>query len=171
MLAETICRIKKTGLMGIVRVETIERGIEIAQGCIDGGVDVLEISYTNNNAGEVIRALKEKFGDQLLVGAGTVLDPTTARLAIMDGGRIHHCSDLQQRGTGDGESVSDSLCTGLHELYGNDRSIESGSVLYQGIPDIQLLWTGSCQGVQGAMSADSDSCKRRSKLRQSAYLV
>ena len=71
--------------MGIVRVETIERGIEIAQGCIDGGVDVLEISYTNNNAGEVIRALKEKFGDQLLVGAGTVLDPTTARLAIMDG--------------------------------------------------------------------------------------
>ena len=85
MLAETICRIKKTGLMGIVRVETIERGIEIAQGCIDGGVDVLEISYTNNNAGEVIRALKEKFGDQLLVGAGTVLDPTTARLAIMDG--------------------------------------------------------------------------------------
>ena len=71
--------------MGIVRVETIERGIEIAQGCIDGGVDVLEISYTNNNAGEVIRALKEKFADQLLVGAGTVLDPTTARLAIMDG--------------------------------------------------------------------------------------
>ena len=48
-------------------------------------VDVLEISYTNNNAGEVIGALKEKFGDQLLVGAGTVLDPTTARLAIMDG--------------------------------------------------------------------------------------
>lgn len=73
MLAETICRIKKTGLMGIVRVETIERGIEIAQGCIDGGVDVLEISYTNNNAGEVIRALKEKFGDQLLVGAAGLM--------------------------------------------------------------------------------------------------
>lgn len=30
--------------------------------------------------------------------------------------------------------------------------------------DIQLLWTGSCQGVQGAMSADSDSCKRRSNF-------
>ncbi|MGX8850412.1 ketohydroxyglutarate aldolase [Amedibacillus sp. YH-ame10] len=83
--AETICRIKNTGIMGIVRVETIERGIEIAKGCIEGGVDVLEISYTNNNAGEVIRALKKEFGDQLLVGAGTVLDPTTARLAIMDG--------------------------------------------------------------------------------------
>lgn len=83
--AETICRIKNTGIMGIVRVDTIERGIEIAQGCIHGGVDVLEISYTNNNAGEVIRALKDTFKDKLLVGAGTVLDATTARLAIMDG--------------------------------------------------------------------------------------
>ena len=45
MLAETICRIKKTGLMGIVRVETIERGIEIAQGCIDGGEMCIRDSY------------------------------------------------------------------------------------------------------------------------------
>lgn len=83
--AETICRLKETGLMAIVRVETIERGIEIAQGCIDGGVDVIEISYTNANAGDVIKALKEKFKDSLCVGAGTVLDSTTARLAIMNG--------------------------------------------------------------------------------------
>lgn len=83
--AATILRLKETGLMAIVRVETIERGIEIAQGCIDGGVDVIEISYTNANAGDVIKALKEKFKDRLCVGAGTVLDPTTARLAIMNG--------------------------------------------------------------------------------------
>ena len=56
--SETALRISKTGIMAIVRVETIERGIEIAQGCLDGGVDVLEISYTNNNAGDVIKAIK-----------------------------------------------------------------------------------------------------------------
>lgn len=83
--AENTMRIFDTGIMAVVRVETIERGIEIAQGCLDGGVDVMEISYTNNNAGDVIRAIKEKFGDQMLVGAGTVLESTTARLAIMDG--------------------------------------------------------------------------------------
>lgn len=85
MKADTICRIRNTGVMAVVRVETIERGIEIAQGCCDGGVDVLEISYTNSNAGEVIKALKEKFGDKMLIGAGTVLEATTARLAIMNG--------------------------------------------------------------------------------------
>lgn len=86
--AETTLRIQKTGLMAVVRVETIERGIEVAQGCLDGGVDVMEISYTNNNAGDVIKAIKEKFGDQILVGAGTVLEPVTARLAIMDGAQF-----------------------------------------------------------------------------------
>ncbi|MGN1277396.1 MAG: ketohydroxyglutarate aldolase [Floccifex sp.] len=83
--AETVVRIKETGIFAVVRVETIERGIEIAQGCLDGGVDVMEISYTNANAGEVIKAIKEKFGDKMCIGAGTVLDATTARLAIMNG--------------------------------------------------------------------------------------
>ena len=46
-----ITAIKETGVMAVVRVETIERGIEIAQGCLEGGVNVLEISYTNANAG------------------------------------------------------------------------------------------------------------------------
>lgn len=83
--AKSSLRIFETGIMAVVRVETIERGIEIAQGCLDGGVDVIEISYTNNNAGEVIRGIKEKFGDQLLIGAGTVLEATTARMAVLDG--------------------------------------------------------------------------------------
>ena len=38
--SETALRISKTGIMAFVRVETIERGIEIAQGCLDGGVDL-----------------------------------------------------------------------------------------------------------------------------------
>lgn len=83
--AETVIRMKETGIMAVVRVETVERGLEIAEGCVNGGVDVLEISYTNSNAGEVIRAIKEKFGERICVGAGTVLDAVTARLAIMNG--------------------------------------------------------------------------------------
>lgn len=85
---DIITRIEKTGAMAIVRTETIERGIEIAQGCLNGGVDVLEISYTLPNAGEVIEAINKKFNDQLVVGAGTVLDAETARLAILKGAKF-----------------------------------------------------------------------------------
>lgn len=81
-------RIADTGVMAIVRVETIQRGYEIAQGCLDGGVDCMEISYTLSNAGEIIAALKQKFGDQLVVGAGTVLDAETARAAILAGAQF-----------------------------------------------------------------------------------
>ena len=52
---EIILQMKKTGVLGIVRVKTIERAYEIAQGCLDGGVNILEISYTNDNAGTIIQ--------------------------------------------------------------------------------------------------------------------
>lgn len=81
-------RIADTGAMAIVRVQTVERGYEIAEGCLAGGIDCMEISYTLPNAGDVIAALREKFGDKLVVGAGTVLDPETARHAILAGAQF-----------------------------------------------------------------------------------
>lgn len=89
-------RIADTGAMAIVRVETIERGYEIAQGCLDGGIDCLEISFTNSNAGEVISALRKKFGDKLCVGAGTVLDSETARVAILAGAQFIIAPNLDE---------------------------------------------------------------------------
>lgn len=73
----------ETGALAIVRAETIERACEIAEGCMKGGVPVMEMSYTLNNAGDIIQGLSEKYGDKLCVGAGTVLDPETARHAIL----------------------------------------------------------------------------------------
>lgn len=63
----------------------VERTLEIAEGLVNGGLPCMEISFTNNDAGECIKAVKEKYGDCMIVGAGTVLDPETARIAIMNG--------------------------------------------------------------------------------------
>lgn len=81
-------RMYNTGALAIVRVETIERGLEIAEGCLMGGINILEISYTLNNAGDVIQAISEKFNDEIIVGAGTVLDSETARHAILKGAQF-----------------------------------------------------------------------------------
>lgn len=48
----------------------------------------MEMSYTLNNAGDIIRRLSEKYGDSLCVGAGTVLDSETARIAILNGAKF-----------------------------------------------------------------------------------
>lgn len=76
------------GALAIVRVETLERACEIAEGCMNGGVPVMEMSFTLNNAGDIIQGLENRYGDALCVGAGTVLDSETARHAILHGAKF-----------------------------------------------------------------------------------
>lgn len=71
--------------MAIIRVETIERAHEIVDGCLEGKISCLEISYTNNNAGDIIEQLKEIYQEKIVIGAGTVLDSETARQALLKG--------------------------------------------------------------------------------------
>lgn len=64
---------------------SVTRTLEIADGLVNGGLPCMEISFTNNDAGECIKAVKNKYGNQIIVGAGTVLDSETARIAILNG--------------------------------------------------------------------------------------
>lgn len=81
-------KIDEVKAMAIVRTDSIERACEIADGLIEGGVPVMEISFTLPNANEVIATLRKQYTEQLLVGAGTVLDSETARLAILAGAQF-----------------------------------------------------------------------------------
>ena len=85
---ETVSHIAKTKVMAVVRIDSLERGIEICEGCLAGGVDVMEISYTSENADEYIRELNKQFKGRMLIGAGTVLDAPTARNAILAGAKF-----------------------------------------------------------------------------------
>lgn len=78
----------EVGALAIVRAQTLDRACEIAEGCIKGGIPVMEMSYTLNNAGRIIEGLSEKYGEELCVGAGTVLDSETARHAILHGAKF-----------------------------------------------------------------------------------
>lgn len=81
-------KIDEVKAMAIVRTDSIARACEIADGLIEGGIPIMEISFTLPNAGEVISALRTTYPDNLLVGAGTVLDSETARIAILHGAQF-----------------------------------------------------------------------------------
>ncbi|MGT2753545.1 hypothetical protein [Streptococcus ovis] len=85
---DTLQRLLKSTVMAIVRVETIERAQQIVDGCLAGQIDCLEISYTNANASDIISQLNTIYENKILVGAGTVLDSETARLAILAGAKF-----------------------------------------------------------------------------------
>ena len=79
-------KITVIGIVAVVRSETIEEGIRISKACVEGGIPAIEVTYTVPGATEVIKALKEQFtSNELVIGAGTVLDAATARIAILAG--------------------------------------------------------------------------------------
>lgn len=84
---EVLQRIEEVGVVAVVRAENSEQAKKIALACMDGGIDSIEITFTVPGAHKVIEALTEEFGDKLLVGAGTVLDSETARVAILAGAK------------------------------------------------------------------------------------
>ncbi len=85
---EIMKRITDVGVVAVVRAESAEQAILISKACIQGGLPAVEVTFTVPHADEVIKGLAQAFNDQeLIVGAGTVIDSQTARIAILAGAK------------------------------------------------------------------------------------
>ncbi|EES90891.1 ketohydroxyglutarate aldolase [Clostridium sp. K25] len=79
-------RIVDIGVVAVIRANSKKEAIKISESCIEGGIPAIEVTFTVKDADKVIRELKDKFpSNKLIVGAGTVLDSETARVAILNG--------------------------------------------------------------------------------------
>jgi 2-dehydro-3-deoxyphosphogluconate aldolase/(4S)-4-hydroxy-2-oxoglutarate aldolase len=85
---DVLQRIYNTGLIPVVRAETAELAIKAVEAIKAGGVDVLEVTMTVPGAIGVIEQLTSMFGEDALIGAGTVLDPETAYRCIKAGAQF-----------------------------------------------------------------------------------
>lgn len=81
----TLKRIQDGGIVAVVRSESGEKLVNVARALADGGVTAIEITFTVPDAIEVIRRVRRDLGDTIALGAGTVLDPETARAALLAG--------------------------------------------------------------------------------------
>ena len=83
---ETLSKIKKAGIVAVVRATSIDQAQRITEACIEGGVAAIELTFTVPRADKLIEAMSEKYsGGEIIIGAGTVLDSETARIAILCG--------------------------------------------------------------------------------------
>jgi 2-dehydro-3-deoxyphosphogluconate aldolase/(4S)-4-hydroxy-2-oxoglutarate aldolase len=82
---EVIRRIRETGLIPVVRAESSDQAVRAVAALKAGGLDILEVTMTVPGAIEVIQALAAEYGDETLIGAGTVLNPETAQTCIQAG--------------------------------------------------------------------------------------
>ena len=82
---EDLSRVLSSGIVAVIRSTSSEQLVEVARALYEGGVDVLEVTFTVPRALEIIAAVRKALGDKVLLGAGTVLDPETARAAFLAG--------------------------------------------------------------------------------------
>ena len=85
----TLRALKECGVVAVVRGNSKEVGVEISKACVKGGVKALEVTYTNKFANDIIKELSEIYEgqDDIVIGAGTVLDAETARAAMLAGAK------------------------------------------------------------------------------------
>lgn len=81
----TMGRIIEGGIVAVVRAESGESLVKVVEALAAGGVTAAEVTFTVPDAIDVIRQVRREVGDAVVLGAGTVLDPETARAALLAG--------------------------------------------------------------------------------------
>ena len=82
---ENLASMKAGGVVAVLRADSPDALVHVAQAIGRGGVGAVEITMTTPGALDVIGECADRLGDELLLGAGSVLDPETARAAILAG--------------------------------------------------------------------------------------
>jgi 2-dehydro-3-deoxyphosphogluconate aldolase/(4S)-4-hydroxy-2-oxoglutarate aldolase len=84
-------------LVPVIRADTADQAIKITEALLAGSIPVAEITMTVPGAIPAIEKVSDAMGDGMVIGAGTVLDPETARTAILAGAQFIVCPTLDTR--------------------------------------------------------------------------
>ena len=82
---EVVQRIKELGIVPIVRTTDADSAIRAVEAICEGGIPCAEITMTVDGAIHALERVADKLGDRIILGAGTVLDPETARACMLAG--------------------------------------------------------------------------------------
>jgi 2-dehydro-3-deoxyphosphogluconate aldolase/(4S)-4-hydroxy-2-oxoglutarate aldolase len=93
---QTLQRILDTGIAAVIRAKSSTHLIDVAEAIKAGGVECIEVTMTTPDALKVIEEASKRFGEEVVIGVGSVLDAETARAAILAGAEfvVGPCLDL-----------------------------------------------------------------------------
>ncbi len=85
---EIIRHLLDPGIVAIIRADSSDQLMAVAEALLAGGVTAMEVTMTTPDALKVIGEVTARFGDKVLMGVGSVLDPETCRAAILAGAQF-----------------------------------------------------------------------------------
>jgi len=87
----TLNAIEQSGLIAVIRADSPGQLVDVCRALAAGGANVAEITMTTPGALAAIEQARGQLGDDCLIGVGSVLDPETARAAILAGAQFVFC--------------------------------------------------------------------------------
>jgi 2-dehydro-3-deoxyphosphogluconate aldolase / (4S)-4-hydroxy-2-oxoglutarate aldolase len=88
---------KEIAIVPIVRTSSAEMAIAAVEAVYEGGIPCVEITMTVDGAIKALEAVADRYGDRIILGAGTVLDPETARICMLAGAQFFVTPSLNTR--------------------------------------------------------------------------
>jgi len=85
---EILAFITEVGIVPVIRTSSAESAVQAVEAIYKGGVRAAEITMTVPGAVRALEKVADRFGDQIVLGAGTVLDPETARICMLAGAQF-----------------------------------------------------------------------------------
>ncbi|HJS06293.1 MAG TPA: bifunctional 4-hydroxy-2-oxoglutarate aldolase/2-dehydro-3-deoxy-phosphogluconate aldolase [Pirellulales bacterium] len=85
---DNLNRVLSSQIVAVIRAPSGDVLGDVAEALLAGGVDCMEITFTVPKAHRVLETVADRLGDKVLLGAGTVLDPETARVALLAGAKF-----------------------------------------------------------------------------------
>ncbi|HEU4975349.1 MAG TPA: bifunctional 4-hydroxy-2-oxoglutarate aldolase/2-dehydro-3-deoxy-phosphogluconate aldolase [Baekduia sp.] len=86
MTAEAaLARLGEAGVVAVLRAPTADGAVRAAEALVEGGVTALEVTYSTPDVAAVLARLGDRFGDEVVLGAGTVLESAQAEEAVASG--------------------------------------------------------------------------------------
>ena len=147
-----LAKIKSQGVVSVVRGKDAEDGVRIADACIAGGVKAIEVAFTTPRAHETIRTLVDKYKDDpdVIIGAGTVLDAITARIAILEGAQFVVSPAFDAETVRLCNRYQVAVMPGTTTLNGVIDALESGADVVKIFPG-EIVGIGMIKAIRGPL--------------------
>src|SRR4030066_1297042 len=85
---EVFNRMMSEGLIPVIRVSSAQEAVDVADAIKEGGITLIEITMSVPGAIDTIKELTKKYKDDIIIGAGTILDTETGRAALLAGAQF-----------------------------------------------------------------------------------
>jgi len=83
--SQTLERVGELGLLAVVRGESRMAALDVVAALVEGGVLGIEVTFTTPEAGKVMEDLNQEYGERILLGAGTIVEPGQVEQAVASG--------------------------------------------------------------------------------------